>query len=121
MPTILLVEDDPDISASVAFSLIHQGYQVNAVTDGEKAVEEIFQVLPDLVILDLMLPGMSGEEVCKMIRENHNNKIKKIPIIMLTAKSSEADAIVGRVIGANVYMAKPFAIDGLIQEIKKLI
>ncbi len=118
--SILLVEDDPDIAHSVAFRLRKQNYDVETVSDGQAALQKALQKIPHLVILDLMLPSLSGEEICKGIREHDDETIQKIPIIMLTAKSSEADAIVGRVIGANVYMTKPFYMEDLLREIERL-
>jgi DNA-binding response OmpR family regulator len=117
---ILLVEDDADIARSVAFRLRKQDYDVETVNDGKTALQIALQSIPDLVILDLMLPSLSGEEICKGIREHDDETIQKIPIIMLTAKSTEADGIVGRVIGANYYMAKPFYMEDLLREIEKL-
>ena len=117
---ILLVEDDPDISKSVAFRLRKQGYNVRVEEDGKKGLAAALADIPHLVILDLMLPEISGEEICKAIREHDDEQIQKIPIIMLTAKSSEVDAIVGRVIGANYYMAKPFSMEDLLEKIGKI-
>ena len=116
---ILLVEDDPDISKSVAFCLRKQGYEVQVVEDGKNGLAAALQNIPHLLILDLMLPLLSGEEICKAIREHDDERIQKIPIIMLTAKSSEVDAIVGRVIGANDYMTKPFSMEELIEKIER--
>ena len=117
---ILLVEDDPDISRSVAFRLRKQGYEVQVTKDGQSGLDAALEKIPHLLILDLMLPNLSGEEVCKALREHDDEKIQKIPIIMLTAKSSEVDAIVGRVIGANYYMTKPFSMEDLLSKIKKI-
>ena len=117
---ILLVEDDPDISLSVAFRLRNQGYGVQVVEDGKNGLRIALENIPHLLILDLMLPDLSGEEICKAIREHEDEQIQKIPIIMLTAKSSQADAIVGRVIGANFYLTKPFSMDDLLGKIKVL-
>src|SRR3989338_3388552 len=118
--SILLVEDDPDISRSVAFRLRKQGYEVRVVEDGKNGLAAALENVPHLLILDLMLPLISGEEVCKALREHDDEKIQKIPIIMLTAKSSEADAIVGRIIGANYYMTKPFSMEDLVAKIEKM-
>ena len=117
---ILLVEDDPDISRSVAFRLRRQGYEVQVTEDGQSGLDAALEKIPHLLILDLMLPNLSGEEVCKALREHDDEKIQKIPIIMLTAKSSEVDAIVGRVIGANYYMTKPFSMKDLLLKIEKI-
>lgn len=118
--SILLVEDDPDISKSVAFRLRKKGYDVYVFEDGKSGLEAALEKVPNLLILDLMLPRLSGEEVCKTLREHDDEKIQKIPIIMLTAKSSEVDAIVGRVIGANYYMTKPFSMEDLLSKIEKI-
>ena len=118
---ILLVEDDPDISKSVAFRLQKQGYEVQVAEDGKNGLAAALENIPHLLILDLMLPRVSGEEICKAIREHDDEQIQKIPIIMLTAKSSEVDAIVGRVIGANYYLTKPFSMEELLEKIEKII
>lgn len=118
---IFVIEDNPDISKAVSFRLRKEGYQVTSFQNGRVGLDAALQQIPHLIILDLMLPGLAGEEVCKGMREHDDEKIQKIPIIMLTAKNSEADAIVGRVIGANRYMTKPFLMKDLLQQIEKLI
>lgn len=118
---IFVVEDNSDISRAVSFRLRKEGYQVSTFQDGQIALTSVLKEIPDLLILDLMLPGLPGEEVCKTIREHEDAKIQKIPIIMLTAKNSQADGIVGRVIGANFYMTKPFSMDSLLVQIAKLL
>ena len=118
---ILLVEDDPDISKAIQFRLEKEGYQVIFSQDGRRGLTQILSTLPHVVILDLMLPNLSGEEICKAVREHDDEKINKIPIIMLTAKNSDADGIVGRVIGANYYMTKPFSMEALLEKIKQFI
>ena len=117
---ILLVEDNPDISRSIAFRLRKQGYEVQVMQDGREGLSAAIATQPHLLILDLMLPTLSGEEICKAVREHEDEQIQKIPIIMLTAKSTEADAIVGRVIGANCYMTKPFTMADLLGKIEHL-
>lgn len=117
---ILLIEDDPEISKAVAFRLSKNGYEVTVAEDGEKGLAWALTHVPSLIVLDLFLPGMSGEEVCKAIREHDDAAIEKIPIIMLTAKSMISDRIVGKVIGASIYMTKPFEMDQLLTEIHKL-
>ena len=118
---ILVIEDDEDISKTVAYALEDQGYQVEVIHDGEVGLKAVQQSLPDLVILDLMLPGLSGEEVCKDIRESEFEDVERIPIMMLTAKSMLSDRIVGKVIGANAYVTKPFAMSQLIKEVESLL
>ena len=118
---ILLVEDDPDISKAIQFRLEKEGYQVIFSQDGRRGLTQLLSTLPHVVIIDLMLPNLSGEEICKAVREHDDEKINKIPIIMLTAKNSDADGIVGRVIGANYYMTKPFSMEALLEKIKQFI
>lgn len=115
---VLLIEDDPDIARAISFQLEKEGYHVMVFHDGRQGLTSVIGHVPQIVILDLMLPNLSGEEVCKAIREHDDEKINKIPIIMLTAKNTEVDGIVGRVIGANYYMTKPFSMRDLLQKIK---
>ncbi|HTL48679.1 MAG TPA: response regulator [Verrucomicrobiae bacterium] len=119
-PHILMIEDDPDISRAVAFSIRKEGHTVEVINDGQAGLNAVLAKAPDLLILDLMLPNVPGEEICKSIRENDDERIQRIPIIMLTAKGSEVDGIVGRVIGANSYIAKPFVMQDLLREIDRL-
>ncbi len=118
---IFVIEDNDDISKAIGYRLKKEGYQVSAFQDGQLGLDAALQQIPHLIILDLMLPGLPGEEVCKALREHDDEKFQTIPIIMLTAKNSEADGIVGRVIGANYYMTKPFSIDDLLQQIRKIL
>lgn len=112
---ILLVEDESDISRPLAFRLRKKGFEVFIAEDGEEALRLAFLEKPDLVILDLMLPKLPGEEVCKRIRADQT--IGQVPIIMLTAKASEIDHIVGKTAGANMYMTKPFEANDLLKTI----
>ncbi len=118
---ILIIEDDCDIAKLVSYALQGQGFEVGAVSDGETGLCQVREKRPDLLILDLNLPGIPGEEVCKSIREDDDLEFSKLPILMLTAKSGEVDQIVGKVIGANVYMTKPFELEKLISEAKRLV
>lgn len=119
--TILLVEDETEISTAVAFRLRKRGFEVTIAEDGQKAVEAAFRIIPDILILDLFLPELSGEEVCKAIREHDDQKIQKIPIIMLTAKTMLADKVIGKILGANVYLTKPFEMENLLSVIDQLL
>ena len=101
---ILIIDDEPKIVEAVAAYLENSGYETFSAFDGEKALDFINKIKPDLVILDLMLPKISGEEICKTIR-----KTSRIPIIMLTAKVDEDDKITGLNIGADDYVTKPFS------------
>ncbi|MBF0522563.1 MAG: response regulator [Candidatus Omnitrophica bacterium] len=116
---ILIIEDEVDIAKTIRYSLEGEGYDVVIAGRGEEGLEKAKQHKPDLVILDLRLPRLQGEEVCKEIRKDE--QIAKTPIIMLTSKDAEADRIIGKVVGANVYMTKPFDLDKLSAKIKELV
>ncbi len=116
---ILIVEDDPDIVEMISYNLKKEGYKTLSVLNGEKAVDVAKKELPHLIILDLMLPGMDGFEVCFILRKNELTA--HIPIIMLTAKSQEADKVAGLELGADDYMTKPFSPRELIARIKAVL
>lgn len=113
---ILSVEDEEDIQQLVSYNLMKAGYQVICAESGEEALEKLGAEKPDLIILDLMLPGMNGLEVCKHIKKT--DSLKNIPVVMLTAKSEEVDIITGLEIGAEDYVTKPFSPKVLIARIK---
>ena len=102
---VLVVEDDPSIRDTLAFNLKKEGYVVSVAQDGVDALAKAREVQPDLVLLDLMLPELSGLEVCRMLRQERD-----VPIIMLTAKESELDKVVGLQLGADDYITKPFSL-----------
>ena len=104
---ILVVEDEEDILALVRYNLARDGYQVSGVTTGEDALKSVKKSLPDLIILDLMLPGVDGLEVCRQIK--HDPDTASVAIIMLTAKGEEPDIVSGLELGADDYMVKPFS------------
>ena len=119
---ILVIEDEISISRILALNLREYGYEVMVAVDGESGLEQVSRnIPPDLIILDLMLPDLSGEEVCKRIREDDREEVNHIPIIMATAKSSDADRIIGKVIGASRYLAKPYSTEALLREIGQLL
>jgi DNA-binding response OmpR family regulator len=111
MPQILVVEDDADIAALIAHYLDKAGYGVETMSDGGHAVARAREEQPDLVVLDLMLPGMSGLEICKALRAD--NKTAALPIIMLTARGEESERILGLDTGADDYVVKPFSLKEL--------
>ena len=113
---ILLVEDEKAIRDVVAAYLDHENYIVRGVGDGQSAVEEFEKHSFDLVILDLMLPKLSGERVCRAIRETSN-----VPIIMLTAKGEVEDRVIGLELGADDYLIKPFSPRELIARVRALL
>ena len=104
---ILVVEDDQDIAELVAHQLVKSGYQVDIVSAGDEVLPTLERQLADLVVLDLMLPGLSGLDVCRAIRSHGH--LADIPIIMVTAKTEETDRIVGLEVGGDDYITKPFS------------
>lgn len=116
---ILVVEDERDIVKMLEYNLKKEGFGVISVSDGEAAIDKSMRELPDLVLLDLMLPGMDGLAVCKEFKKNR--KISGIPIIMLTAKAQETDKVVGLELGADDYIAKPFSLRELLARIKAVL
>ncbi|MFT8313334.1 MAG: response regulator transcription factor [Clostridium sp.] len=110
---ILIVEDEKQMAMFIEMELIHEGYEANVSHNGIDAIKKIEKNGYDLILLDIMLPGLNGMEVCKEIRCNYN-----IPIIMVTAKSDINDKVKGLDIGANDYITKPFAIEELLARIR---
>ncbi len=116
---ILVVEDEKPISELIGFHLEQQNYQIKFSYDGESAIQEIEHWLPDLILLDWMLPNISGIEILKRIKRKDN--LKKIPIIMLTAKGQEDDKIRGFELGVEDYVTKPFLPSEILARIKSLL
>jgi two-component system alkaline phosphatase synthesis response regulator PhoP len=116
---ILVVDDEQDILDLVNYNLQKEGYNVTLVTSGEKAVKEARKSPHDLILLDLMLPGIDGLEVCRSLK--YDQKTKDIPIIMLTAKGEESDIVIGLELGAEDYITKPFSPKVLIARIRNLL
>lgn len=113
---ILVVEDERSIADLVAEALRRQGYRVETAGDGDQALEVAETTLPDLVILDLMLPKLDGWEVCRRLREEETTR--RIPIIMLTARRDEKDVVAGLELGADDYLRKPFSLAELLARVK---
>ena len=116
MPKILIVEDEMKIARFVELELTHEGYTVAISGDGRSGLEKALSWQPDLIVLDLMLPGLSGIEVCRRVRQESD-----LPIIMLTAKDDVSDKVMGLDMGADDYMTKPFAIEELLARIRVLL
>ena len=116
---IYIVEDEPDIRETLKYNFSNEGFKVFTAPDGEKALSNIKKVLPDVLILDLMLPGLSGLDVCKSIRADDD--IRDMSIIMLTAKGEEIDRVIGFELGADDYVTKPFSVRELILRVKVLL
>jgi phosphate regulon transcriptional regulator PhoB len=118
-PTILVIEDEPDIRKLVQYNLAQERYRVLEAEDSEQALKLLQRTKPNLVILDLMLPGMSGLELCKILRERHETA--QLPILMLTAKAGEADKVVGLEMGADDYLAKPFSPREMVARVRAIL
>lgn len=116
---IFIVEDEPDLRDTLKYNFENEGFKVQSFANGESFLDTINHNKPNLVILDLMLPGISGLDVCKKLRSNES--FKGISIVMLTAKSEEIDRIVGFEIGADDYVTKPFSVRELILRVKVLL
>jgi two-component system, OmpR family, alkaline phosphatase synthesis response regulator PhoP len=116
---ILIVEDERDIAELVKYHLDQAGLSARIVGDGKQALDLIGREHPDLIILDLMLPGMDGLEVCKRLRSNPMTQ--QIPIVMLTARATEVDRIVGLELGADDYIPKPFSARELVARVKAVL
>lgn len=112
-PRILIVEDEESLADSVRYNLEREGYSVDVVGDGSEALTKYREDPPSLVILDLMLPGLSGLDVCRAIRAE-----SEVPIIMVTAKDSEADKVTGLELGADDYVTKPFSVRELVSRVR---
>lgn len=116
MTTILVVEDEESLSDPLSFLLQREGFKVRVVADGASAVPDFERNGADLVLLDLMLPGLPGTEVCRQIRQH-----SAVPIIMLTAKDSEIDKVVGLELGADDYVTKPYSSRELIARVRAVL
>lgn len=116
---ILVVEDEPDIRKLVQYNLTQERFNVLEAEDGEQALKLLQREKPSLVILDLMLPGLSGMELCKLLRQRSDTA--KLPILMLTAKAGEADRIVGLEMGADDYLAKPFSPREMVARVRAIL
>ena len=116
---ILVVEDDLDIRELISFNLQNEGHQVFEAKDGEAGIDKAREKLPDLILLDLMLPGIQGLDVCRIIKSDQETK--EIPIIMVTALGQEEDIVKGLETGADDYITKPFSIKVLIARVNAVL
>jgi DNA-binding response OmpR family regulator len=116
MTKILVVDDEPTLVATLKYNLERERYEVITATEGAGAIEIARSSRPDLVLLDLMLPGMDGIEVCRVLRKDTD-----VPILMLTAKGTEIDKVVGLEVGADDYLTKPFGMRELMARVKALL
>jgi two-component system, OmpR family, alkaline phosphatase synthesis response regulator PhoP len=119
MKRVLIIEDDKDIVELVRYNLANEGFQVSAALDGVSGLTTVKKTPPDLLLLDLMLPKLSGLEICREIRRD--DSLNRLPILMLTARGEEADRVVGLEMGADDYVTKPFSPRELIARVKALL
>ncbi len=119
MNKILVVEDEPDILEMVRYNLDQAGLDVATAEDAERALQCVQEVLPDLIILDLMLPGIDGLDMCRQLKQNAQTR--HIPILMLTARKEEVDRIVGLALGADDYVVKPFSPRELVLRVQAIL
>jgi two-component system phosphate regulon response regulator PhoB len=117
--TILVVEDEGDILELLKYNLAQEGYEIIPATNGEAALQAIAQKKPHLILLDLMLPGIGGLEVCRLLKQQSDTA--GIPVIMVTAKGEEADVVVGLELGADDYLAKPFSMKVLVARVRAVL
>ena len=119
MPHVLIIEDEEDILALIHYSFIRDGYRADMTTSGEEGLAMARQLLPDLILLDLMLPGLDGLEICRQLKADKSTAA--IPVIMLTAKGEEADIVMGLEMGADDYVTKPFSPQVLLARAKTVL
>src|SRR5580704_632540 len=119
IPKILVVDDEPDAIELIKFNLKAAGYEVVTAADGDEALKKARAIMPDLIVLDVMLPEVDGLEVCKILRRDQ--RVSAIPIIMLTAKAAEIDRVLGLELGADDYVTKPFSPRELVLRVKRLL
>lgn len=118
MKKVLIVDDEKDIVETIQFVLEAQGYSCITAFDGEKGLKKAKDKNPDLIILDVMMPNINGFKISRLLK--FDAKYKNIPIIMLTARSQKEDKMIGEETGADLYMTKPFDIDQLVNNVKKM-
>jgi two-component system, OmpR family, alkaline phosphatase synthesis response regulator PhoP len=117
--SVLVVEDEEDIRELVSYNLLKEGYQVAGVASGEDALTSVEAKTPDLILLDIMLPGLDGLRVCRKLKDNP--RFKSIPVIMLTAKGEEPDIVAGLNMGADDYVTKPFSPKVLLARVQAVL
>ncbi len=119
MARVLVVDDEPNIVLSLEFLMQQAGFEVSTAADGESALESVSTTPPDILLLDISLPGISGFEVLEQLR--HQAAFKQLPIIMLTAHGREVEKEKGMALGADDYITKPFSTQQLVEKVKTLL
>ncbi|CAG1011773.1 Response regulator SaeR [Anaerolineales bacterium] len=119
MARILIAEDEPDIRELVAFTLRFAGHEVTATSNGEEALKQASQIIPDIIIMDVRMPKMTGYDACRAIKADV--MLKDIPVVFLSAKGQDAEIQTGLDVGAEEYLLKPFAPDQLVERVKSIL
>jgi CheY-like chemotaxis protein len=119
MARILIAEDEPDIRELVAFTLRFAGHEVTTTSNGEEAVQQASQIIPDLILMDVRMPKMTGYDACRVMKTNP--ALKDIPIVFLSAKGQDSEIQTGLDAGAEAYLLKPFAPDQLTQQVRTIL
>ena len=119
MARILIAEDEPDIRELVAFTLRFAGHEVTATSNGEEALLQASRIIPDIIIMDVRMPKMTGYDACRAMKEDA--ALKDIPVVFLSAKGQDAEIQTGLDVGAEEYLLKPFAPDQLSQRVKAIL
>lgn len=119
MARILIAEDEPDIRDLVAFTLRFAGHEVTATANGEEAVQMASQIIPDLILMDVRMPRMTGYDACRLMKASPT--LKDIPVVFLSAKGQDAEIATGLAVGAEEYLLKPFAPDQLTDRVKAIL
>lgn len=117
--SVLIVEDDEDIQQMVTYNLVRSGFQVECASSGEEAVDVVKRNKPDIILLDIMLPGIDGLQVCRILRAD--SQTSAIPVIMMTARGQETDVVAGLDLGADDYVSKPFSPKVLVSRVKAVL
>jgi DNA-binding response OmpR family regulator len=116
---ILIVDDEPNIVTSLEFLMRREGFEVDIAADGEQALRAVGRIVPDLVLLDIMLPRLNGFEVCEKLRSDPRSS--HVKIVMLTAKGRDTDVEKGMALGADLYVTKPFSTKELVERIRQML
>lgn len=119
MARILIAEDEPDIRELVTFTLRFAGHEVTATANGEEAVQQAARLIPDMIIMDVRMPRMTGYDACRAIKKDPN--LKDIPVVFLSAKGQDAEIQTGLDVGAEDYLLKPFAPDQLVERVRAIL
>jgi DNA-binding response OmpR family regulator len=119
MARILIAEDEPDIRELVAFTLRFAGYEVTSTSNGEEAVQMASKIIPDLILMDVRMPRMTGYDACRVMKASP--ALKDIPVVFLSAKGQESEIATGLAVGAEEYLLKPFAPDQLTDRVKAIL